>query len=262
MRIFIFFILVSFQCFSQTDTLTVTKQDQEFLSVDHFWGKDSFKYIYSSKNNTLYKTGNQQKFQYKNVGLGAIYNVDLLNPLELTLFYKNFNTVVKLDNNLNEIISINFTQLSNFKNIAFATTSIEQHLWIFNSDTQQLELFNYNTKKSKVIGQPIQEDVIDMKSDYNFCWLLSTKFIYKFNIYGALLQRIPFTGGKGLSINNENVLVSSESGIFYFQKNSENTFILNLSNNFGGDIFLTNDSLYIYAGDFLTHYKLQTPKKQ
>jgi hypothetical protein len=45
----------------------------------------------------------RETFVYQNFSLGKITKVDLQNPLKIVLFYENFNTVVTLDNQLNEI---------------------------------------------------------------------------------------------------------------------------------------------------------------
>ena len=39
-----------------------------------------------------------------------IKKVDLINPLKVTLFYEEFNTVVLLDNQMNEIQKIDFSK--------------------------------------------------------------------------------------------------------------------------------------------------------
>lgn len=52
--------------------------------------------FYIKKNNT-------QLWQYKNLSLGKITKIDLQNPLKIVLFYEGFNSVILLDNQLNEI---------------------------------------------------------------------------------------------------------------------------------------------------------------
>ena len=73
------------------------------IDTDVFLGYDSFGFYYTVKNNIFSKIGTRETFVYKNFSLGKIAKVDLQNPLKIVLFYENFNTVVTLDNQLNEI---------------------------------------------------------------------------------------------------------------------------------------------------------------
>src|SRR5690606_23871748 len=84
------------------------KAELKFISTiaveaDLYFGKDALGYDYFSKNNVLYKQKNSEKWEYKNLSLGKITLVDLINPLKILVFYQDFNSVVLLDNQLSEI---------------------------------------------------------------------------------------------------------------------------------------------------------------
>ena len=104
------FVIVSTTLFSQEKSIATSLIATEFLEADIFVGKDKFGFNYYIKNNVFFKKDNQELFQYKNVALGKIMKVDLLNPLKIILFYENFNTIIIVDNQLNEIQKINFSE--------------------------------------------------------------------------------------------------------------------------------------------------------
>ena len=100
----------------------------------------------------LYKEGGDGSFSFNDFQLGRLSSVDILNPLKVVLFYEDTNTVLLLDNRLNVIERIAFNNLMDFINVGNATNAGNSNLWIFNVDSQQLELFNYITNIKNVVS--------------------------------------------------------------------------------------------------------------
>ena len=109
---------------------------------DQFLGYDPFGFYYTIKNNVFSKINTRDTLEYKNISLGKITKVDLQNPLKIVLFYENFNTVILLDNQLNETQKINFSEST----IPFVVSAVgiasQNQLWIYNSMNQQLGLYD------------------------------------------------------------------------------------------------------------------------
>ncbi|GLB51092.1 hypothetical protein NBRC110019_01310 [Neptunitalea chrysea] len=244
MRFFFILFLFSIANYGQS-TVSYLKKDSLNFKASAFYGVDDFENFYYSQGNTLIKQQKQTITSYNNILLDSISSVDILNPLRITVLYKKFNTVVILDNALNEFYKINFSLNGSFKNIQFATTGSSQNIWVFDTNTQQLELYNYQTEQSTKIGFPIHEKVLDMKSNYNFCWVLSDKFIYQYNTYGSLLTKIPCTNGKLLISDKKDIMVVVNNQILQLN-NSELTPINIDTDNFSEYVSLNRDNLYIY----------------
>jgi hypothetical protein len=86
-------------------------------------------------NNIYYLSGSElsknKKLFFSDFSLGDIYNVDLFNPLKLKLWYKDYNTMVVLDNFLNEIVRVNFNNLNDPNEISHVSTSNDNTMWVF-----------------------------------------------------------------------------------------------------------------------------------
>ena len=67
----------------------------------------SYDNFYLIKNSIVKKTS-ESTFTYNNIDLGELYKIDLFNPLQIKLFYKDQNSIVILDNKLSEIKKVNF----------------------------------------------------------------------------------------------------------------------------------------------------------
>ena len=223
MKFFLFFLFFSntFQLSAQTkDTIIETEPIKSFpLIADIFVGVDGFKNLYYIKNNTLHKKTAKKIFTYTNTQLGEITSVDIKNPLKIILFYRNFNTVLLLDNNLNELTTpINFNNTTFSKNAFLVNGSSNNNLWIYSLDDDTLQLYNYQTQKIPATTQALSFYQFDFKvkkivSTYKNCWLIGKKNILHFDEYGRFIEKIELTNltdvvflkGKFIYLENNNL---------------------------------------------------------
>ena len=111
--VLLFIILLHFGVFAQNKMSEVTLLNTMALVAEQIIGQDQFGFTYYKTNNVFYKMKDGISFEYKNISLGTITKVDIKNPLRILLYYENFNTVILLDNQLNEIQKINFSETNN-----------------------------------------------------------------------------------------------------------------------------------------------------
>ncbi|KAB1067901.1 hypothetical protein F6U93_08655 [Tamlana haliotis] len=225
---------------------------QSLISIDNFGT------VYYVSNHVFHKKDLTKTITFSNLQLGDLFDADTFNPLKMKLFYKDFNTVIILDNRLAEIYKIDFNQITPYKNVSQISTGYDNTIWIFNQDLQQLELFDYKTKNSRVQTVPVQSAVLDLKSNYNYCWLLTEKFLYVFNYFGSFIKKIENTGFTTLAINNEDVVLKKENSLFYLKKNEDELRPIKTGNLMINDFFVTNETLYIYSKESIKEFKLKT----
>jgi len=237
--------------------------------MDRFVGIDNFKNAYFLKDRVLHKQGEDGNFVYNALQLGRITTVDIINPLKVVIFFQDTNTVVLLDNKLNEIERINFNNLPQFLNVSSATNAGSNSLWIFNMDTQQLELYNYRAKMQTVVSQPFPGKLMSQASNFNYCFTLTEKKLRAFNVYGSLLNETTNDGYENIVQLNENLVALKENSLYYipdFAKRNDEEFRetvkLELPEMPIKDLQLTNDFLYIYDGKNLHTFTLTLPKKE
>lgn len=239
------------------------------LTADRFIGVDNFKNIYFVKDRELHKQGEEGNFKYNALQLGRISTVDIINPLKVAVFFQDTNTVVLLDNKLNEIERINFNNLSQFFNAGTATTAGNNSLWVFNMDTQQLELYNYKSRSHTVVSQPFPGKVTSQASNFNYCFILTTMKLTAFNVYGSFLNEMDADGFEKVVQQNENLIALKENTLYYIKD-----FARKMNDPFEGpqqleipemdiqDLELSKDFLYIYDGNNLHTFTLTLPKKE
>ncbi|WP_194768468.1 hypothetical protein [Tamlana sp. I1] len=253
-----FILLLSFSTslFPQ-ESIAVEFIKKTDLNVETLISIDNFGTAYYVTNNVFHKKDATKTITYNNLQLGDLYSVDTFNPLRLSLFYKDFNTIIILDNRLAEIFKIDFNQLNPYKNVSKTSIGFDNTLWIFNQDLQKLELFDYKTNSTRTQTVPVQSAVLDLKSNYNYCWLLTEKYLYMYNYFGSLIKKIENTGYTAVMENNENLVLKKGHALFYLGKNSDEIIPIKTQNLLINDFFVTNETLYIYNNKSIQEFKLK-----
>jgi hypothetical protein len=243
------------------------KVDSRPLDADTFIGVDSYNNTYFIKDMVLHKSGPLGEFVFRDYQLGPVSSVDIINPLNVVVFYQEVNTVVLVDNRLNEIERINFNTLDEFVNVGAASNAGNNRLWIFNIDTQQLELYNYRGGGKIAISQPISDNVLNMASDFNYCYVLTSEAIQKYNIYGSFLSETTVADFEKMIQQNERLIAVKNNELYYEAVIDADTVILlspiklPLPENNIKDLQLTQDFLYIYDGLNIHSFTLTQPKQ-
>ncbi|MFC4722424.1 hypothetical protein ACFO5O_08825 [Geojedonia litorea] len=248
--------LISFSVFGQQQ-ITATLKSTTPIEQQTLIGIDNFGTRYSIQQNIFSKTDNTSTLTYSNIQLGSISTANAFNPLKINLFYKNFNTAIILDNRLAEIFKIDFNTKQPYKNVSHISTGYDNTLWIFNQDNQQLELYDYKADKVRATAVPVQSNVLDMKSNYNYCWLLTENHLYTYNYFGSVISKLKNNGFTEMSENNGNIMLKSDQKLYYLSKDSEVLSPINLPELLINRFLLTNETLYIYDDEMLHQFQLK-----
>jgi hypothetical protein len=263
-------LIIFFLLFCQLGIAQSIVLEHKVLFVaDRFIGLDNYKNSYFIKDRVINKQGPDGSFRFNDLQLGRITSVDIINPLKIVAFFQDTNTVVLLDNKLNEIERINFNNLPQFLNVSTATNAGSNSLWLFNVDTQQLELYNYGSKVQTVVSQPFAGRLISQASNFNYCFTLTEKKLRAFNRYGSILNEMPSEGYEKIIQQNENLIALKENTLYYLPDFAKrNDAILREAKKLEvpemqiKDLQLINDFLYIYDGKYLHTFKLTIPLKE
>lgn len=231
------------------------------LEATSFVGVDGYGSIYTIQNAVLNKKGLNEHFEYTDFSLGPVSTVDFINPLKVVVFYENTNTVVFLDNRLNEIERLALSNISELANVSAATNAGNNRLWLFNTTTQQLELFNFRTTQSKTVSQPFPGKFVAMVSNFNYCYVLTENKLRTFNSYGSLLSEISSEGFESIFLSKDSCVAINNNGLYFLNEGAFNLVKLPPSENPIKDLHLSQEFLYIYDGLLVRTFSITEPKK-
>ncbi|TXE06817.1 hypothetical protein ES711_12755 [Gelidibacter salicanalis] len=227
------------------------------LKVDYIAHVENLGSLLVVINHTFYKTDPENNYTYSNLQLGNITSAEAFNPLKIHLFYKNFNTVVVLDNRLSEIFKFDFNSIQSYKNVTHIASAYDNSLWLFNQDSQQLELFDLRTHQVRAVTLPVESKVLDLKSNYNYSWLLTEDFLYAYNYFGSTLSKIKNDKFLKIAETNGNLIIQTANGLYFLAKDSTQLVPIQLPEMLIKQFLVTNESLYIYADETLHHFQLK-----
>lgn len=239
------------------DSISVIKQRQSHLDVSQIIGVDNFGTEYFLKNNIFYKKTTDNTINYSNVQLGNLTTVNTFNPLKLVLFYKDFNTVIILDNRLAEVYKIDFNTTQPYKNITHVSIGNDNTIWTFNQDLQQLQLYDYKAKMVRATTLPVVSNVLDLTSNYNYCWLLTENYLYKYSYFGSLLFKIENKGFSKLAESNDNIILKQGNKLFYLDDKTQKITPVKTPELLINQFLVTAETLYIYDSKILHEFQLK-----
>ena len=250
-------LIFSFTCFAQ-QRVKADITDSTQLKAERIFGVDTFGTLYyTTEDNSFHKKTKDTIITYANFQLGEITSANTFNSLKINLFYKDFNTVVILDNRLAEIYKIDFNTSQPYKNVSFVSTGFDNTLWIFNQDLQQLELYDFRTTKMRLKTVPVQSDVLDLKSDYNNCYLLTENYLYIYNYFGSLIAKHKNDGYESLAFSKAHLILKKGHQLHILQKNTTEIQSIEHANLLINQFLVTNETLYIYDDEILRQYQLK-----
>lgn len=243
---------------SSQNTITTTFKKKSELKASSLVEIDNHKTIYVIQNDALIKMDGSNQYTYSNIQFGPMSSVDAFNSLKINVFYSDFNSLIILDNRLAEIIKVDFNLIQPFRLASYVSIGNDNTVWLFNQNTQQLELFDYKSRRTRITTLPVNTDVLDLKSNFNFSWLLTEAYCYKYNYFGSLIEKFPNDGYTKIDENNGNIILLKDNQLFYRAKNSTIIEPLNHDELLIKQFLVTDETLYIYDGEFLHHYQLKT----
>jgi hypothetical protein len=253
-----FLLLLSIQCSLGQNLI---ESNQTPLVADQFMGYDNYDNLYTITGMVLDKKGPTGTFRFTDFQLGTIRSVDIINPLNIVVFYADTNTAILLDNKLTEIERINFNFVEDFANISTASNAGGNKLWLFNADSQQLEVYNYRFKTKSIISLPISEILTDQTSNFNYNYILTPTTIQVYTVFGGIVSTIPFEGGEKIIQHNNKIIVLKENILYEISEGSATISAIKTSQISIQDLQLSQDFLYIYDRKNIHTFALQKPKK-
>ena len=259
-----FLIIIFNLCYifmSSQEVINSIKLENIKLGCDTFLGFDNQQNSYSIKNNLLTKKRNTKQFQYNNLSLGKITNVDFQNPLEIVIFYKNFNMVVLLDNQLNEIKKIDFNLKSTPVTLEAVALSSQNQIWIYDSISSKIGLYNVNTDTFKWISTMLENPISYYESDYtHFYWTDINLNLYRISIYGTIekLGNLPKFDAIQFT-KNGNSIYKTDDKLYYYNLTSKSSSKIAIDEKIISKFFFRDGILSIFTQNEITNYKIILP---
>lgn len=212
---FLIFIVILFFSFALQDKplCLVIKSKLNYFATDNMGN------VYTVKEEELVKYLSNGKLfaRYSNLQFGNISAIDATNPLKLILYYRDFQQIVFLDNQLtskSESISL---EALGYEQADLVCASANNGFWLYNKQNNELVRFNENLKQITITGnlkQLLQTNIKPnfMREHNGYLYLNSPENgIFVFDIFGTFNRIISLKNLKQFDVYED---------VIYFQKDS------------------------------------------
>jgi hypothetical protein len=231
------------------------------VKADNYIGKDNLKNDYFSFKNVFKKRNSNQEYEYQNLSLGKIKGICITNPLQVVVFYEDFNSLVLLDNQLNETQQINANRFETPVKIEAFGLASQNQVWLYDGFLQKISLYNFKTNTIKIISTPITEKIKDYHSDYNyFYWVDELNTLYSISLFGKVktLGTIPDYDTIQI-IDESRVLFFKNKKMSFFDINKQLVQEINLFRKSIDNFIYSNGILSIFTNSQIINYKIDLP---
>jgi|GEM_PF-178626 len=258
-RMLVFWSLFALSVSAQSPN--VVKIGSEILVADAFVGYDNFGFEYFITDNVFCKKKGNVILEYKNLSLGKISHADIRNPLQIVLFYENFNSAVLIDNQLNETHKISFSQ----NNVPIVATAVgmasANRLWLFNSLSQKIGLFDYLKNDYREITVPFTGKIGHYESDFNyFHWIDDRGFRFATDIYGKVTEYGKTVGFDQFKLADDRwILYAKDDKIYALAVKSDKSYPLAVDEKTFKSFQYQAQILSIFTKQGITNYKITLP---
>jgi len=233
------------------------KSKAEIFTTDNFENI----YIYDNKLLKKYNVKGKLLSTFRNNTSSKLSNIDVTDPFNILLYYKNSNSIVFLDNNLSKIGNTIKLDKLGFYSVKAVCKSKQIAIWIFDEYENKLLQYNFSTKQISqqlYLNQDITEQV-KIKEQANFIYLQSGgNKIYIYDNTGLLLENLEFKNKNIFQFKGENIMMYNKNYIYSYNIENRQTDSLELKNikNFN-KLRIENDLLYLLNIDsiFIYHKK-------
>jgi len=227
-----------------------------------YLGTDAFGWQYTITDNEFRKQKDGRTLKYKNVALGEIYKADLQNPLQIVLFYRRFNTVVLLDNQLNETSRINFSEVPTPVIAEAIGLASQNRLWLYDVNTQQIGLYTLVNGVFRTVTPPFNDGIKYYQSDYNyFYWVDTAGKCFAVNTFGNVtsLGLVPsFTQAQLLS--DTQFLFSTDNSLYLYNMATQSLKQIQIVEKSFGAFYYKEQILSIFTDSEIIQYKISLPR--
>ena len=248
---FLLFFLFPMLCFAQNTWHLDTVLEAENVTQVY---TDHFNNVYTVTQSTLKKydaTGKYLK-QYNNPGLGNITYINTFNPLNILVYFKDYNQFVFLDNYLNPNLNLFTPANFGFYDVQFASTVDQNSVWFYNQVDDKLRLWSLT--ENKVLNATLQiSQITSVTGRPHYIWssIKNVYLIYPetgilvFDNFGGFQKIIPIRGIEKIFLTDVNLVFIENQNIVAFNSFTKQETSAALPILESEDVWLSQDQLVI-----------------
>jgi len=240
----------------QLDTILKTDNAQQ-VYADHLGNV----YLVNKWTITRLNEKFEKEFIYNNPTVGNITYLNVFNPLNVLVYFEDYNQYVFLDNklnpNLNEFVPAN----AGYYDVQLAATFDNNNLWFY--DQVSDKIYKWSLTQNKVESASLQINPLSgnvERPNYLYATLKNVYLnipdigILVFDNFGSYQRTIPIAGLKSFFLSNSSMVFINDLNLEWFNDFTKQSAQRKLPLETYDDLFFAEDKLYILKESELRVY--------
>ena len=239
--------------------LSTTSVGEERARGTRFVGKDILDNSYWITGNVVRKSKGANVLSFQEFGFGNVSSVDITNPMQLGVFYKDYNVWVNVDEHLALVNQYDFSELLPVYEVAFVANSVKNTLWIVDEVGRSINRYYPQTNRINKLYTLVREEVRDYYSDVNHLYWITEDYRLKgIDIYGNELLDVSIPKYDLFQvINTKSALYSFENKVFYLNFEKNQHMRIDIKEQRVLAFFYNTQKLSIFGNRILSNYQLK-----
>lgn len=252
-------------------------QSNLFNPIDFKWIKDipvkgdsfvsdQFDNIYIIDNNLITRISFSENstINYSNNLFGKIYSADASDPFRIILFYRDFNTVLFLNNELAELRSAISLNDLGYLNVIAVGSSSRGGFWIYEKDLGQLLYFDKSLNLAQKSSALI--DLIDKSVELEFAQIVEkneyvylgipNQGIFQFDSYGTFLKKYPIIDFSEFQVVGQNIVYFGKNELVIYNTQNYETEVSKLPLEKIRDMKIEGLKVFLLLDDRISIYSI------
>jgi len=226
--------------------------------------------IYLIKGSQLQKLEHKSNKtrNYSNLSFGKITSVDVSNPFKILIFYKDFNKIVFLDNNLSLVASPVSLDDLGYYHVSAIGSSNNGGFWLFDQSLnqiiyvdQELNTVHKSSTLTDVISQDTGDETAFMQEKKDYIYLgIKNQGILLFDIYGTYFKALPIKKAGKFQIINDHISYLNDDNLYFYNLDNYNETHIKMPKAGVKQAVIENRKLYIQSESVIYIYQLKNFK--
>lgn len=220
---------------------------------------DSFGNIYVVNDNEIIKYNSSGVLQknFSNKRFGKIDFVDAMNPLKILVYYKDFQQILFLDNQLTETSATISVETLGYEQTSLVCSSSNNSFWLYDKQNNELSRFNSELKSLVKTGNLNRILDLDTKPNFmqehnNYLYLnCPNEGVLVFDIYGTFYKTIPLKKLLEFNVVNGDLFYYENKTLKQYQTKTFNTIEKQFNDTLLKTVYWQNNHFYKVYQDSL-----------
>lgn len=230
------------------------KQQNSHVSIDDFGNT----YVITKSEILKYNVAGELIKSFSTKRYGSIDFVDVTNPLKILVYYKDFQQIIFLDNQLTASSNMISLETIGLEQTSLVCTSANNSFWLYNKQNNSLQ--RYSEKSQQLVKIDNLKRILDidikpnfMKEKSNYLYLnCPNEGILVFDIYGSFLKTIPIKNVTEFDVQNSNVFYFKNKALNEYSSQTFNTTQKVFTDSLLSTVYWQNNIFYKVFQDSLT----------